>query len=71
MAWLAFAAAGAARAEDAPAAAPGPTALTAPAMSSSLSANADPFSLDTGPLGKIYFSGQFTALGTWQNNAVL
>jgi hypothetical protein len=39
-------------------------------MSSSLSANANPVSLDTGPLGKIYFSGQFTALGTWQNNAV-
>jgi hypothetical protein len=69
---LAFAAAGAARADDQPAAAPaGPTALTTPAMSSSLSANANPFSLDTGPLGKIYFSGQFTALGTWQNNPVL
>jgi hypothetical protein len=68
---LAFAAAGAARADDQPAAAPaGPTALSTPAMSSSLSANANPFSVDTGPLGKIYFSGQFTALGTWQNNAV-
>jgi hypothetical protein len=68
VAWLAFAVAGVARADDAPT---GPTALTTPAMSSSLSANANPFSVDTGPLGKIYFSGQFTALGTWQNNAVL
>ncbi len=71
-AWLAFAAAGAARADDQPAAAPaGPTALSTPAMSASLSSNANPISVDTGPLGKIYFSGQFTALGTWQNNAVL
>jgi hypothetical protein len=68
---LALAAAGAARAEDAPAAAPaGPTALSAPAMSSSLSSNADPISVDTGPLGKIYFSGQLTGLGTWQDHAV-
>ncbi|MDB5497480.1 MAG: carbamoyl-phosphate synthase [Phenylobacterium sp.] len=69
---LVLATAGAARAEDQPAAAPaGPTALSTPAMSSSLSANADPISVDTGPFGKIYFSGQFTGLGTWQNNAVL
>ncbi|MDB5434674.1 MAG: hypothetical protein JWR47_931, partial [Phenylobacterium sp.] len=69
---LALVAAGAARAEDQPAAAPaGPTPLSTPAMSSSLSANADPISVDTGPFGKIYFSGQFTGLGTWQNNAVL
>lgn len=63
--------AGAARADDAPAAAPaGPTALSTPAMSSSLSSNGNPFSIDTGPLGKIYFGGQVTGLGTWQNNAV-
>src|SRR5437879_215434 len=68
---LALAAAGGARAEDQPAAAPaGPTALSTPAMSSSLSANPDPFSVDTGPLGKIYFSGQLTGLGTWQDHAV-
>ena len=68
---LALAVAGAARAEDQPAAAPaGPTALSTPAMSSSLSANGNPFSVDTGPLGKIYFSGQLTGLGTWQDHAV-
>jgi Putative beta-barrel porin-2, OmpL-like. bbp2 len=67
---LALGVASAARAEDQPAAAPaGPTALSTPAMSSSLSANANPISVDTGPLGKIYFSGQFSALGLWQDNA--
>ena len=68
---LALGFAGAARADDQPAAAPaGPTALSTPAMSSSLSANANPISVDAGWLGKIYFSGQLTGLGTWQNNAV-
>jgi hypothetical protein len=68
---LALGAAGAARADDQPAAAPaGPTALSTPAMSSSLSANANPISVDAGALGKIYFSGQLTGLGTWQNNSV-
>jgi hypothetical protein len=63
--------AGAARAEDTPAAAPaGPTAPSTPAMSSTLAANANPISVDAGFLGKIWFSGQFTGLGTWQNNAV-
>ena len=63
--------AGAARADDAPAAAPaGPTALSTPAMSSTLAASPDPIGVDTGFLGKIYFSGQLTGLGTWQNNAV-
>jgi hypothetical protein len=63
--------AGAARAEDAPAAAPaGPTPLSTPAMSSTLAANANPIGADVGFLGKIWFSGQLTGLGTWQNNAV-
>jgi hypothetical protein len=63
--------AGAARADDAPAAAPaGPTPLSTPAMSSSLAANANPISTDVGFLGKIYFSGQVTGLGTWQDHAV-
>lgn len=67
----AFAMAGAARADDAPAAAgPMPMPLSTPAMSSSLSSNGAPYSIDTGPLGKIYFGGQITGLGTWQNNAV-
>jgi len=63
--------AGAARAEDTPqpAAAPaGPTTLSSPAMSASLAANADPRNADLGFLGKIYFSGQFTALGLAQDN---
>jgi hypothetical protein len=68
---LALGVAGAAQAEDQPAAAPaGPTALSTPAMSSSLAANANPFNVDAGPLGKIYFSGQFTGLATWQNYAL-
>jgi hypothetical protein len=68
---LALGVVGAARADDQPAAAPaGPTALSTPAMSSSLSANADSFSVDAGFLGKIYFSGQLTGLATWQNNPV-
>jgi hypothetical protein len=63
--------AGAARAEEPPpAAAPaGPTALSTPAMSSTLAANPNPISVDVGFLGKIYFSGQITGLATWQDNA--
>ena len=71
VAWLALAAAGAARADDTPAAAPaGPTALASPAMSSTLTSNVNPISVDAGWLGKTYFSAQVTGLGTWQNNAV-
>jgi hypothetical protein len=68
---LALSAAGAAWADDQPAAAApaGPTALTTPAMSSSLSNNSNPFSVDTGSLlGKIYFSGQLTGIGAWEDN---
>ena len=66
----AFAAAGAARADDIPpvagvAAAPaGPTALSSPSMSASLSNNSDPLNADLGPLGKIYVSGQISAFGS-------
>jgi hypothetical protein len=69
---LALAAAGAARADDTPpaAAAPaGPMALSTPAMSSSLSANSDPLSMDWGPAGKIYVSGQFSVFGAAQTAA--
>jgi len=65
VATLALAGAGAAWADDqpaAPAAPAGPTALSTPAMSSSLSANANPFSYDTA-FGKLYITGQLTALG--------
>jgi hypothetical protein len=70
VATLALAAAGAAYADDTPpaagaAAAPaGPTALASPAMSASLSSNADPLNMDWGPLGKIYVSGQLSAFGS-------
>src|SRR5512140_2808081 len=67
---LALGVAGAARADDAPAAAPaGPTPLSTPAMSSSLSSNADPLSADLGPLGKIWVSGQVSAFGMSQTAA--
>jgi hypothetical protein len=74
----AAAAAGAARADEqpaagaaAPAAAPAaPTPLSTPAMSTSLSANANPIGFDAGGFGKIYFSGQITGLATWQTNSV-
>ncbi len=72
VAGLAFAGAGAALAEDTPAAAAapaGPTALSTPAMSSSLSSNADPLSADLGPLGKIWVSGQVSAYGLTQTAA--
>jgi hypothetical protein len=39
-----------------------------PAMSSSLSANPNPFSVDAGPLGKIYIDGALTGLAFWQSN---
>jgi hypothetical protein len=74
VAGLAFAAAGAARADDTPApaaaAAPaGPTALSSPSMSASLSSNADPLSADLGPLGKIWVSGQVSVFGATQTAA--
>ena len=45
-------------------------ALSTPAMTPPLAANANPASMEFGPLGKIYFTGQFTGLATGQNNAV-
>lgn len=63
VAGLAFAAAGAARADDTPAAAAapaGPTALSSPSMSASLSNNPNPIGGEVGPFGKLYFSGQVT-----------
>ncbi|THD62739.1 outer membrane beta-barrel protein [Phenylobacterium sp.] len=70
VATLALGAAGAAYADDTPpaaaaAAAPaGPTALSSPSMSASLSSNADPLNMDWGPLGKIYVSGQLSGFGS-------
>jgi hypothetical protein len=45
-------------------------ALSTPAMTAPLAANANPVSVGVGSLGKIYLTGQFTALSTWQNNPV-
>jgi len=68
---LALIAASAPRADEAPAAAApaGPTALSSPSMSATLAANANPIGTDT-PFGKIWFSGQFTALGLAQSDPV-
>jgi hypothetical protein len=66
---VAFADPAAAPAPAAPAA-PMPMPLAQPAMSASLSSNGAPYNVDAGWLGKIYFGGQVTGLGTWQNNAV-
>jgi hypothetical protein len=44
-------------------------ALSTPAMTPPLSANANPKSFDTG-LGKIYVTGQLTGMGLWQDNSV-
>jgi hypothetical protein len=41
-----------------------------PAMSGPLSANPNPFSVDAGPLGKIYIDGALTGLAFWQSNPV-
>lgn len=43
-------------------------ALPTPAMSGSLSASATPVSLDGGPFGKVYVSGQLSGLGLVQSN---
>lgn len=57
-------------AEDAPAAAPAaPAAPTLnPSMAGSLAANATPFSIDSGALGKVYVGGAVTGLYLAQDN---
>lgn len=45
-------------------------ALSTPAMSGPLAANPNPFSLDAGPLGKIYVDGILSGVGFWQSNHV-
>ncbi|MDB5450610.1 MAG: hypothetical protein JWQ52_1738 [Phenylobacterium sp.] len=42
--------------------------LSTPAMTPPLAANANPASVELGPLGKVYITGQFTGLATTQNN---
>jgi hypothetical protein len=44
--------------------------LSTPALGATLSANPNPLSVTAGPLGKIYFSGQLTGLGLYQDNPV-
>jgi hypothetical protein len=41
-----------------------------PSMSASLSANPNPFTVDAGPLGKIYIDGAVTGLAFWQSEPV-
>ncbi|VVE89173.1 porin [Pandoraea bronchicola] len=45
-------------------------ALPAPAFSGVLRPIEDPISVDAGPLGSVYISGQVSALGIFQNNTV-
>ena len=45
-------------------------ALSTPAMTAPLAANATPYAFDAGEFGKIYITGQLTGLATWQTNAV-
>jgi hypothetical protein len=54
----------------APAAAPTSNAMSTPAMSATLSANPNPFSINAGPLGKIYVTGAITGYGEVQSNPV-
>jgi hypothetical protein len=42
--------------------------MATPAMTAPLSANANPFSVDGGPLGKVYIGGAVTGLGTTVDN---
>jgi hypothetical protein len=46
-------------------------ALSTPALGATLNANPNPLNVEAGPLGKIYFSGQLTGLGLYQDNHVL
>src|SRR3974377_1111692 len=43
-------------------------ALSTPAMSTPLAANASPLSVDAGPLGNIYVTGAVSGLGLFQTN---
>jgi hypothetical protein len=51
-------------------AAPASNAMSTPAMSVTLSANPNPYSINAGPLGKIYVTGAITGYGEVQNNPV-
>jgi hypothetical protein len=50
------------------AAAPAPAPLSSPAMGATLSGNPNPFSVDAGPLGKVYVGGVLSGLGMVQTN---
>jgi hypothetical protein len=51
-------------------AAPASAAMTTPAMAGPLVANPNPFSIDAGPLGKVYLTGAGSGLFMLQSNAV-
>ena len=44
--------------------------LSTPALGATLGANPNPLSVTAGDFGKIYFSGQLTGVGVWQDNHV-
>ena len=48
--------------------APASNAMTTPALTGPLVANPNPLSIDTGPAGKVYFTGVFSGLGLFQND---
>lgn len=50
---------------------PAMVSLPYPAMTGPLVANPNPFDIDAGPLGKIYFTGVISGLGLLQDNPVL
>src|SRR5262249_45890183 len=43
-------------------------ALSTPAMGATLAANPNPFSVDAGPIGKVYIGGAATGLALWQDH---
>jgi len=47
-----------------------PTALTFPALTGPLAANANPYSFDTGVIGNLYIGGAITGMGLFQSNPV-
>ncbi|HVC52265.1 MAG TPA: outer membrane beta-barrel protein [Stellaceae bacterium] len=55
-------------AEAQQAAPPAPSPMSTPAMAGPLAANPNPYSVDLGPLGKTYITGELTGIGFGQTN---
>lgn len=62
---------GGVQADDAPAAPAASAAMTTPAMSYPLAANASPLTFSAGPLGKLYVTGTVSGLVLVQSNPIL